>query len=280
MKTILFLILLSFGLSAQAAKVINIKQNKALIDLEGDSFNPGDKLFAIDDQGKKKAILQVRQVKGGKAVADILKGSAQAQFTVTLAQSAGSSARSGSSQPKGAMKANKAWGLTAGYAMNNMTAKPSSNVSVDLSGSSFSVKAFYDMRLDGAISVRASTGYDSFVGSGTSGTAACSGSSSCDVNIGYLGLDALVRYSFIESSYRVWAGAGLGFLLALSKSSNVLDTGKITTNQTILVSLGADIPVGKSGAFIPLQFDYALYPSNNTTSANQMIFRAGYGWSF
>ncbi|MFM6929056.1 MAG: hypothetical protein ACKOX6_11370, partial [Bdellovibrio sp.] len=66
---------------------------------------------------------------------------------------------------------------------------------------------------------------------------------------------------------------------AMSKSSNILDTGKITTNQTVIGSLGLDYHLGRKN-YIPVQFDYAFFPDNNTSSATQMSIRAGYGWSF
>ncbi|MNK19502.1 hypothetical protein D3C87_377240 [compost metagenome] len=268
---ILFSLLVSF--SAHAGKIISVKQNRALIDMESDSYAPGDRLFAVDNQGKRRAIIEIKQVKNGRAIGQVIKGRASANFIV-MSGSAGSSSSSGKSAKKGIGP--KAWGFTAGYAQNTMSAKSTASTTVNMTGSSFAVKAFYQKTLDGSISVQASTGYESLAVKGNATSGSCT---SCEVNIGYLGFDALIRYAFYEKSYRVWAGGGLGFLLALSKSSNIIDTGKISTNQTILGAFGVDIPLS-GGKFIPIELNYALYPSNNTTSANQIILRAGYGFSF
>ncbi|MGZ3771813.1 MAG: hypothetical protein ACXVCA_18780 [Bdellovibrio sp.] len=246
-----------------------------LLDLEGESLEVGAKLKALNSQGKAKAILEVKQVKENKAVANILKGTMQTEYTVQKVSSAKNNSEA-STKPKG----HSAWGFTGGYAMNSMTVKPSGTSSISLSGSSFNASGFYQMAVEGRVSSRILVGYETLQAKGTSSSNACTGSSNCTVDISYLGLEALVRYSFYRSnSFDVWAGAGLGFLFALGKSSNVLDTSKITTNQTIVGSLGMDYRLSRDH-FVPVQLDYALFPDNSTSSANQIILRAGYGFSF
>lgn len=273
MKITVILFALLFSFAAQAGKIINVKQNRVLIDMESDSYFVGDRLFAVDEAGKRRAVIEIKQTKNGRAVGDIAKG--RANIGNILLPTTGTPGTSSAQKGKGG-PVDKSWGVTAGYAMNSMTAKSSTATSVNLSGSSFAVKGFYRQKLDGSISVQASAGYESLVASGTASSGTCT---TCEVNIGYLGFDALVRYSFYEKSYRVWAGAGLGFLLAMSKSSNIIDTSKVSTNQTILGAFGVDVPLS-GGNFIPVELNYAMYPSNNTTSANQIIIRAGYGFAF
>jgi hypothetical protein len=138
----------------------------------------------------------------------------------------------------------------------------------------------YNMTVDGAFGARLLVGYETLVAKGDAPTATCTGSTSCEVDISYLGIEALAKYAFVQgSSMDVWVGAGLGFLLAMSKSSNILDTGKISTNQTIVGALGLDYKLSPT-SFIPIQFDYAVYPDNATSSATQMILRFGYGFAF
>lgn len=257
------------SLSAEAAKVLTVKQNKALIDLESDRYTAGTKLIAVDDQGKRRAILVIKQVKGRRAIADIIKGKAVAQNTLLASPSAKNAAAR-------TEKGQRAWGLMGGYSMNSLTTTPKNSPAITMTGSSFSVKAFYQEQLDGRLGVKGSFGYDSMVAKGTSSSTVCT---NCQVDIGYLGLDALIRYNITEGAYKIWAGAGLGFLFAISKSSNALDASKISINQTILGSLGVDVALS-GGSFVPLEFSYAMFPNNNTSSANQMIFKVGYGFSF
>lgn len=266
------------ALSAPAwgLKTISIKNNRALIDLEGEDIQIGDRLGARDSEGKAKALLEVKQVKNGKAVAVILKGAMTAEFDL---QKIGASTASSEKSAGKVATGKTAWGLTAGYSMNSMTVKPSASSSVAMTGSSFNASGFYQMNLDGNISARLLGGYESLNVTGSSAGVSCSGSN-CSVNISYLGIEALVRYSYLKTrSIEAWAGAGLGFLFAVSKSSNVLDTAKISTNQTIVGSLGLDYRMDRK-SFIPLQLDYAMYPNNNTSSASQIILRAGWGFQF
>ncbi|WP_413942967.1 hypothetical protein [Bdellovibrio sp. HCB-162] len=274
------LLLTSLVSPAYAFKTLVVKNDRALIDLEGEDLKVGDKLGARSPDGKPRALLEIKQVKDGKAVALILKGRMQKDFNVERYTPGGSAAKSSTAPTKSVSKSKSAWGLTAGYAMNKMTVKPSGASSISLSGSSFNVSGFYQLHLDGGFSARILGGYETLQASGSSAAASCSGSSDCKVELSYLGLEALVRYSFIRSqSMDVWAGAGLGFLFAIGKSSNVLDTSKVSTNQTIVGSLGLDYRL-KGNNFIPVQLDYAMFPDNNTSSANQIILRAGYGFNF
>lgn len=271
MKTLFTTLIIFFiSLQSQAFKIITVKGGKALIDLEGETARVGEQFFAVGPDGKRKAALTINQVKGQKAIAKIDKGQAREGFSLEPREQK-SNVR--------ASKDKSAWGLSAGYAMNKMTVKPTGGT-VDLSGSSFSVLGFYQTDLDKNFSVKLSGGYQSLVANGTSATALCTGSTNCNVNIGYLGLNALVRYTLVQNrTLSFWGGAGLGFLFAVSKSSNILDTTKITTNQTINGALGVDYHLSKK-EFIPLQFEYAMFPDNSSSSASQMILSAGYGWDF
>lgn len=272
-KLISTLLFICISSPAYAIKPLTIKGDRALIDLEGESVEVGDKLVARNTENKARALLEVKQVKGGKAVVAVLKGRMENDFTLQkyTPKSGGSkSARSTLSKSK----SGSAWGVTGGYAMNSMTVKPA-GASFSLSGSSFNLSGFYQTHLDGNISVRLLGGYETLKVTGTSNTGSAS-----HLDVSYLGMEALVRYSFVKSSnIEFWGGAGLGFLFAISKSSNVVDTGKITTNQTIVGSIGLDYRLSGTN-FIPVQLDYALYPDNNTSSANQIILRAGYGFDF
>ncbi|HWU44509.1 MAG TPA: hypothetical protein VN132_13755 [Bdellovibrio sp.] len=274
MKTLIAALIIFFvSIEALAIKVTVVKNGKALLDLEGQSVKEGDQFLAINEQGKKKALLTIRQVKNNKALATIDKGQAKEGFTLEPYEKKQSTARSSKEQ--------KAWGLMAGYKMNKMSAKPPGG-SVDMSGTSFDFLGFYQMQLDRNISVKLAGGYQTLVASGSASSNICGGNTTanCSVNISYLGFDALIRYSFVKTnSLEFWGGAGLGFLFAISKSSNVLDTGKITTNQTINLALGSDFYISKKN-FIPLQFEYSMFPNNSSSSASQMTIYAGYGWDF
>lgn len=275
MKTIITLLaFISFSLPALALRPVAVKGNRTLVDLEGENLSAGDRLAARTHDGRTRALLEVKQVKNGRAVADVVKGRMSMDLNLVLAGSTGSGKSARSSGRSGGGKS--AWGFTAGMANNAMTVKLTS-ASVSLAGSSFNVSGFYQPHIDGNFSARVLVGYETLQATGTSTVCA---SSECKVNISYLGIETVVRYSFVRNqTMDVWLGAGLGFLFAVGKDSNILDTSKISTNQTIVGSLGLDYKLSRT-SFVPVQFDYAMFPDNAASSAKQMILRVGYGTSF
>lgn len=271
---ILFATLISIFITSTsyAISVINMKNNRVLIDLQGEPLSIGDRLGARDSSGKARALLEIQQIKGNRAIAVVTRGRMDMGYHLSPLNTGGRS--SGRSQSPSKSSLNK-WGVMAGYTMSNMKVKlPQSGETASLSGSSFNFDGMYQMHLDGNISVRVVGGLETLNAKGSSSIG------DKKVDISYLGAEALVQYTFLRrQSMDVWAGAGLGFLFAVNKSSDILEESKITTNQTIVGSLGVDYKL-KGRSFIPFQFDYAFYPDNSSTSANQMIFRLGYGMSF
>lgn len=272
MKTLIAaLIFLFISVQAQAIKITVVKNGKALLDLEGETVKTGEQFVALDEEGKKKALLTIRQVKNNKAIAGIDKGQAKEGFVLEPYEKRSRSARSS--------KEKSSFGIMAGYNMNSMTAKPVGG-SVSMSGTSYSLLGFYAMDLDRDISAKFIGGYQTLKATGSADSAICTGSTDCNVDLSYLTIEALVRYRFVKGqTMDFWGGAGLGFLFPMSKSSNVLDTSKITTNQTINVALGLDWYLKKK-EFVPFQLEYAMYPNNSTSSASQIMLSAGYAWEF
>ncbi|WP_413557717.1 hypothetical protein [Bdellovibrio sp. HCB209] len=284
MKTLIAtLILLGMSVTANAAKITKVSGGKALIDLEGDTALVGDQYFAIDSSGKKRGLVQVSKVQGGRAIATISKGKVAAGHSLQRFQGRMSAAPNEVKSRGPVSSGKKSWGLMAGFASNSMNVKTSS-ASMSMSGSSFNAVGYYQTYLDKNISVKVLGGYESINVSGSAPSSwsggTCTSGQTCTAELGYLGLNALIRYSYYRtSSMEFTVGGGLGFLFAMQKSSNVLDTSKITTNQTMVGTLGVDWHLDRR-TYVPIQFDYAIFPDNNTSSATQMILRVGYGWNF
>ena len=74
--------------NSNAARVLQVKNGKALIDVETDSLAPNQDFYLVNGAGKKTALVRILQVKPGKAVASILKGNATGGETL-LAKSGG-----------------------------------------------------------------------------------------------------------------------------------------------------------------------------------------------
>ena len=291
MKTAAVKILLSslflFSHHALATKIVQVKNGKVMIDSEGDSINVGDQFTAIDNNGKKRGRITVTKIKGNRALADIEKGNVQADFNLEAysgskrrgSNSAERNSDSSSASKKMSSHDKTAWGLMAGFSQNSMTVQLTGTAAA-MKGSSYSLLGFYQIALDKDISVKGYGGYQTLVASGSIATAVCSGSTNCTIDISYIGLDAVVRYTvFRARTMDFWVGAGFGYLFPISKTSSAVNTGSISANITYNGVLGVDYHLNKNH-FIPIEFNYGVFPSNSSAEANQMSLSAGYGWSF
>ncbi|MBL7671253.1 MAG: hypothetical protein JNM39_12280 [Bdellovibrionaceae bacterium] len=290
----LLLLVISTFSSAQTVKTV--KGKKALLELQGTPAQVGQAFYAVDASGKKKALLKVTQVKGDRALVDIVQGTTEAGHTVqakgstsarttgppankdnsTTEDTAGSSpSSSGKSSKKG-----ETWGLLGSFGMNKMDASltvATVKYTANMTGAGFGLLGFYDFPLSKNFILRGTTGLEQFIGNGTISAAVCNGSAICSVNIMYLSFYGAAKYIFVNSKIKIWAAGGLGYLFAASKSSNILKTDGLST-YVIVPSLGIDIPVGNG--FIPITVDYALYPDSADVKANSTSVRAGWGWYF
>ena len=144
--------LLFASYSALAAKVSAVKNNKVMIELDGDNALPGAEFFILNGQNKRVALVKVTQVKNGRAIGEISKGTAQPGWRLQI-KSGGWSASSGSSSSGGddyyERKLNQkshngnSWGVVGGYLMNSMTVSTTS-MKIDMSGTGFGALGYYD----------------------------------------------------------------------------------------------------------------------------------------
>lgn len=303
MKLLSLLTLLLFGalaLTAVAAEVTQVKGTKALLQLSGMDAQVGSQFYILSSEGKKIGIVEVKQVKSGKAIAEILKGRAEVGGSVqpkgaaaakNTAKAAAEDADSGAtSEDESAPKAGHkkyAVGVLAGMTMNSfaMNVGPSNSTTRDaatMSGSGFNLKAFGDYDFTKKLTIRAAAGIETFAAKGSIAHTYCdSGTSAdCSVNFMYLGLEGSGHYNYLTGKTKAWVGLGYSYLLQISSSKNIpnLDTGS-GSNQMILISTGADIGLSK-GRFIPLVVEYGLFPGSADVKASSIFIRGGYGFPF
>lgn len=287
-KTIFLLFTsLSFFSSAFAAEIINIKGTKVLIDLQGLNAKPGDEFYGMNAENKKKAILKIGQVKNGKAVAEITKGTPEVGFSLqprvaptAAPEQAKKKPRKEKEQITSLRATPPGWGVTLNVLMNTMSAtftgSTGAKVSTNLKGNSFGVNGFYDYPFSKQLILRGMGGYDQYQLSGSVTNNDCDNSTTCSVNVNYLSGYGIARYNLMTGATRPWVGGGLGYLFALSKASTVLKTSEITSNLLYMVSIGVDVQMKKN--FLPIQFDYGMFPSSDTVKATTMFLRVGWGF--
>lgn len=171
----------------------------------------------------------------------------------------------------------EAWGYYGGYSQNSMNVRLTNSTTLDLSGKSWNLGAFSERALTQSLGLLVRAGYEGLQGQGNLNSNVCGGV--CKVDIGALAAEALAKYSFSKEKQTWWVGGGLGFLYPVLKTSNVLDTGKLSLTEKILFSAGLDWHRTPKN-FIPLQVEYALHSSNEIVTTKQLILRLGYGYVF
>jgi hypothetical protein len=295
MRTSLIFILTSLiSAFAFAGTVSQVKGNKMIIQLEGETPEIGTEYFIINSAGKKIGLVSIKQIKGTKALAELSKGQANAGDTIQSRSGGNSSAAQASAETETSSSSGKRVrrgkhraGALLGYAMNtfSLTVQDKTNASlredVTMKDNTFNAKGFYDYDLTPALTIRAAAGYETFAAKGTTQQAICdnAASTSCEVNYSYLGLEGSLHWNFINGATRAWIGGGYSFLLAMSKQNNIPNLTDSSTNQMLLVSVGTDIGL-KNGAFIPLVLEYGIFPGSSNVNASSIFIRGGYGFTF
>jgi hypothetical protein len=249
---------------AWSAEISKVKDSQVLIvDFEG---NVGSEFYAIDGNGKKKAVIHIDKAKGGRAIGKITKGKAAVGYTLIARTGGGSSGGKGKKTGKpGAV----AIGAIFGYSMDSMSVPVLSNT-ISLSGSGFSIKGAADITFSESIAVRLLAGYETFSAK----------NASWSTEISYVTLDALGRYLLMpQSTFSLWLGAGMGFAIPFSKSTNVLQEDSIATSTLLYVATGFDLKAGKT-MYFPVQVDYAMFLPASDVKTTIIAVRGGVMMTF
>lgn len=283
--------LLALSQFAVAARVSTVKNNKIMIELEGDSASPGSEFFVINAQGKKVAIVKVTQVKGGRAIAEITKGTAKEGYTL---QSRGGGSGSMSTKPSSSSSSGddsyydrklsqrshngNSWGVLGGYLMNSMTVA-TTNMKINMSGSGFGALGYYDYALSPSIVVRAMGGLETYNVTGSNTASSPSNClTDCNVKLTYTSLYGYGRWNFMQGKFKSWLGGGVGYLIPMSASSTVFNKNELGTNQTFMFAVGTDVQLDNK-TYMPISLEYGLYPTTSTVKASIILLRLGYAWN-
>ena len=306
--------------AAQAASVVQSKNNKVLIDITGENVKVGDELFVVNQQNKRTAIIRVVTVKNQKAIADIVKGTAAVGNTTQAAKSGGAgasaaasagSARGGGSGSGGARSSSPRDDFSGGSSapatsrvvrfdqmklgfqvkliMDTMAtlqqdnASPANTETVTMKGTNFGFGASLDIPLSGNFMLRGTGFYEMYNVKGTSQYLSCDGKTStdCNANLSYVSLGGHARFDLMRGTFTPWIAAGGTLKMPLSKKSSALNESAIGMANTIVATIGGDIHMSNK-SFIPLSFEYhySLNKSDSVPTIDQMALTAGYGVMF
>lgn len=298
----LALVLFLSPLLSQGSSVAQVKETKVLINLEGSSFSSGDEIYLVNESGKKVGLAKIKAIKGDKALAELIKGKANPGMSVQVKVSATgnvdsadqpsiqsheqaneeTSKKTSSSSSK---KKKNVGGFLAGYALNTMalTAQYSINKSdINMKDSGYLLKGFYDYTLMKDLVIRFAGGLQTFNAKDTASKNVCDNgnTAACEVSFTYLLGEANGNYYLTDGSFKFWLGLGYSFLITATKKNNVSNlSSDSSTNQMITAGLGADWWISKQ-AFIPVSFQYGMFPGSSNVKAESLIIQAGYGFYF
>ena len=277
------LILITSG-PAYAIKIVSIKKNRALLDLEQERFSIGDKLVATSTKTNQIINFQILKIKANKAIAIVESGKPekpldQYSFKSITAVNPPAIAIQKTLLDKVLKIRGSSYGGLVGYARNSVDVKLVSTIAVGMSGDGLNLSGFYQRPLSDRYELQGSVGYNSVKVSSQSAPTSLCGGNSCFVNAGYLDLQALLKYKLPFDAAKIWVGLGFDLLFAVTKESNILDAASFETQQKFAFATGTDFKL-KSMSFIPLAFEYGIFINKNAVSVNQMILRSGYGVYF
>lgn len=288
--------LLTFSM-ANAASILQSKNGKVLISLDGETVAVGQNIGFKNADGKTVAIASVTTVKGSRAIAEVKKGQLSGGETVFF---------SGGSKPKPAPAEGSEESFTADaeptskrevyrlsstrvagvltMGLNNMVTKQAdasatpNTEDVTLKGNAIGFTGTLDIPLNWWFSMRGTLGYEPFMAEGDARFLSCDNQTStkCNANINYISGGGYARINFNNSPFQIWTALGATTKFPLSKTSTALKTDDIKATFTFAGAFGADWFITNK-FFIPASVEYQMFQNSDTVSANIIQARIGFG---
>ncbi len=286
--------MICFSSNIFAGSIQQIKNGKVLIALEGTPAQVGEQFFALNENNKKTAILEITAVKGDRAVAKITKGTTKTADTI-LSKGVGPSTSTKSAAPVEKIASESTFirhdlkklavNIKASTDMISTLQQDSTNPTpqketVDMKGSNIGVNVTMGIPLSKTLSIQGFAGYEMLKVAGTALRNVCDGKTTtdCNADISYLTVGALARLTYASNNLEYWAGAGIGFKQPISKKSTALTLDNISLANTAIVALGLDYHLSNT-KFIPVSFEYhkSFNESETVPVISHMGVQIGFG---
>ncbi len=283
---------------SHAGTVTQVKNNKVMLEFDGETVSVGDQFFILNSDGKKVAIVEITAAKNKKALANVLKGKAVVDGTTQAKDSSGSegggSSSSGSSSTTGSSKFIRNDMTQIAFhlklMMNSISAKQQDTTlpfpnkeTVGMQGTNFGFGASVDYKLMSWLKFHGLLSYEMLDVAGTAKFNSCDGktSTNCNASISYFGFQGLARYDITKSTFNLWTGVGASTKFPLSKKSTAINTDALKQSDSVVFAFGADYHLNNK-SFIPATFEYhySLNTSEEVPTIDHMSFMVGYGFKF
>lgn len=293
---ILFLFFFFYN-SVWGFKVIDVKNDKILIDLENKELQVGDIVEALPEAPVPSSAV-VLQVRPGQAVARLNEGS---DFTAEQALQLRSPPKK-EVLPKtkkeipdeeiGIVFRNdlKKIAFVVKSTADNISTKQSDNTlpfpnteTVAMSGSNVGFALTADYPVFTWLRARGLLGYEPIKVQGQAQFNSCNNKSSknCYVNINYLTTGLLLRYDFTKKRANFWGAFGGTLKFPVTKESTALKQSDISVANSLLASAGLDFAINNK-YYLPLSFEYhySMNTSDTVPVIDQLAVQAGVGYQF
>lgn len=270
---------LIFAETALCAQIQKIKNEKALIDITGESIAVSDQFLVLEGE-QQIGSMKIKSIKDNRAIGIIESGKLQSpgsQYTLVKVEPK-LEIKSEADVKRKTLK-NQSYGFLIGY--GNTTAKVdlTSSSRVSLTGGGMNATGFYRKDLTKSNTLEARLRYNSIAIKANSASASLCAGEVCKVQIGYLDFTGIFRFNKTFNVSQLWTGIGANLLVAVSKESNIIDPSKISTQQSLVVVMGYDKKLNEK-AFLPISIEFNTFMYNSAASINQFHLNVGYGINF
>jgi len=285
--TIMLVMTICAGQHASAATIEKVKGSSAIVSYGDDETQPakGDKVFATEN-GKRKALMEVVQIKNGKAKVKITKGKAKEGMEVVsgkakaTADSGEDDPNAGAEETGGKKKRPRSAGaatlfkdmtvgILGGYAMDSQSVTVTGSAAQAMTGSGFSVRGFADIPVAGSLALLTRVGAEQFNVL----------KDDFKSEILYAVVDLMLKYSFAPTGFVPFAMGGLGLHFPISKKSNILDVNRISSTTVFYAGGGFNFVMGSS-TYMQLTAEYGMFPPSNDVTTSLIAVRGGLGFRF
>lgn len=286
-----FAVLGSFSF-AQTVEKINGKS--VLLNTGGQVLTAGSDWLTISDTKKKTGWIKIKQVRGEKAVAEIMSGEVfVGQTLIPKPPPVSRFAEDPDVIPIDQVKANAPskvmGGVLFGYASDTMsfTAGDSNNPPIytenaTLTGTTYTIKGYYDSQYNDKLTIRYTCGLDGFSGTYKAQNSQInkqgSGTGS-NVSVSTIAIEAEALWiPYKNKSVKLWAGGGYSFQYNTGTSTNMNSLTMSSSYSNILLGgLGADIVITPKYT-MPVFYNYNYYLAGKGITQNATTLGIGIGW--
>lgn len=179
------------------------------------------------------------------------------------------------------------WQIMIAQMSANMTSKEVDSVTQQvtsenkMSGSNFGIYFEIIKSKNEFFEWLAHAGYEVFHVSSKDSLTYCPSRSAevCNVEISYLSLGLMPRFTWRRETFQIWSGAGINVKQPITKKASAILQSEIQSTSTYGIALGIDFLVGGK-LTVPIEVQQQYFFNSETVETRQLVFKVGLGRVF